>query len=90
MPDDNETVLVFLKELWPTVVGPQVAVKSRPRSLEGKTLIVAVADATWERELSDLRSDLVTSINNLWSRRLVERIGFHVSPNMEIPSKEKV
>lgn len=38
--------------LWPTVVGPEIAVRTHPCGIRGGVMTVEVADAVWAQELS--------------------------------------
>ncbi len=71
---DPEVAIVFLRELWPQIVGPKVAGRSRPEKLTERTLVLAVLDDTWRRELEKMSGILVSAVNSFWKRRLVERI----------------
>ena len=51
---DPEVAIVFLRELWPQIVGPKVAGRSRPEKLTERTLVLAVLDDTWRRELENV------------------------------------
>lgn len=77
---NEEICLIFLKQLWPDIVGKEVAQKTRPLAYRRKVLTLAVASPTWERELSDLGETLLKAINRFWNRRLVERIRFETGP----------
>jgi predicted nucleic acid-binding Zn ribbon protein len=72
--DDPEVQLIFLQELWPSIVGRGVAENTRPVGLSGTTLVVASADPVWVGQLGELEDLLVRSVNRFWGRRLVERI----------------
>lgn len=51
-----------------------------PVRLKRKTLIVAVPDAIWERQLHSLGAELVLRMNRLLAREAVEFIEFRVDP----------
>ena len=84
--DDPEVALIFLKELWPQLVGAELSRKCSPHLLKKKTLIVRVADAVWEKQLQepDFVEIILSKVNSFWERRLIERI----SPQLH-PSKKK-
>ncbi len=73
---DHEVTLIFLKELWPQIVGKELARRSCPLALQGSTLRVAVQSEVWREELCDLHRMLVQSINDFWELPLVEKIEF--------------
>lgn len=80
---DPEAAVIVLRELWPQLAGEQLAQRTSPSRLEGKTLILQVEDAVWQRELgkSEATSLLLSSINSFWGQRLVERIDARIRPN---------
>ena len=49
-------------ESWTELVGEGVGARTRPRSLRGTTLVVAVDDPTWATQLRWLEADLVARI----------------------------
>ncbi len=75
---DSDIALIFLKELWPQIVGKEMAANSRPQNLRKKRLLVAVPSEVWEKELTGLESIFLNNINNYWRLSLVERIQFIV------------
>ena len=66
VPDDPETRLVFLQNLWPKIVGPELADKCRPKVLQGSKLILYTSSDQWRLSLHEMRGLLVTSINRFW------------------------
>ena len=75
---DNDIALIFLQELWPQIVGREMAANSRPLSLEKKRLLVAVPSEVWQNELTGLKPTFLSNINDYWQLSLVERIKFTV------------
>ena len=75
---DNDIALIFLKELWPQMVGKEMAANSRPQNLQKKRLLVVVPSEVWEKELTGLEAIFLSNINNYWRLSLVERIQFIV------------
>jgi hypothetical protein len=55
---------------WHDIVGPDLAKRTLPRRLAGKTLLLAVSNSAWMHELSYLRT------------LIVERIAEEVGPNI--------
>lgn len=76
---DNDIALIFLKELWPQIVGKEMAANSRPLSLGKKKLLVAVPSEVWRHELTVLAATFLSNINHYWRLPLVERIKFTVN-----------
>lgn len=87
---DEETALIFLQELWPHIVGKDLALKSRPLSLKGKSLRVAVPSKTWKKELMELHQMMIDAVNKYWNCDLVHTIEFEVRPMSEAQSAQEV
>ncbi len=75
---DEEIALIFLSELWPQIVGKDLASKSRPLALRDKRLILSVPSQIWAKELTQLREMMVHAVNKHWDLRLIEKIDFEV------------
>jgi len=75
---NEEAALVFLTELWPRIVGQDLAAKTEPILLKNKSLTLNVPNAIWRSQLQDLAPLFVDSINRYWNLKLVERIRFRV------------
>ena len=52
-------------QLWPSVVGEQLAARTRPLRLSGRTLIVSVPEAALRNELSLRMTQLVKKYHRL-------------------------
>ncbi len=75
---DEEIALIFLSELWPQIVGKDLASKSRPLVLRDKRLLLSVPSQIWAKELTQLREMLVHAVNKHWDLSLIEKIDFEV------------
>ncbi len=75
---DEEIALIFLSELWPQIVGMDLASKSRPLALRNKRLLLTVPSEIWATELKQLRKMLVHAVNKHWNLGLIEKIDFEV------------
>ena len=52
-----------LLELWPRLVGEQVAGVTRARSVDDRTLIVEVRTSAWLMELNMMKGDFLVRVN---------------------------
>ena len=77
---NEEITVIFLRELWPQIVGKDLASKSRPLTLKTKKLLLAVPSEIWQKELTELREMLLNAINRHWELPVVEEIDFVVRP----------
>jgi hypothetical protein len=75
-----EVVIVFIRELWPQIVGAELARNSEPVQLHGRTLVVRVEDAVWKSQLETLRALMIRAVNNQWGCVLIERIQIRLRP----------
>ena len=71
----------FVFATWRRVAGGQVSDRTEPLAIEGKRLIVAVADRTWKRNLETLASQLVFKLNTSLGKPLVDYIEFRIAPD---------
>ncbi len=77
---NDDVAVVFLGELWPRIVGEDLARATRPLELTRKKLVLGVVDAQWRRELLPMRGLLVESVNRFWKAPLIERITLRIHP----------
>jgi predicted nucleic acid-binding Zn ribbon protein len=71
---DQEIVILFLKELWPHIVGEELARNTQPAQLRSKVLTVVVPTIVWVNQLASLSGMMIESINRFWGSRLIETI----------------
>lgn len=79
--DQAETREVAAKIAWTRAAGRGLRRHAVPFRLYRKTLIVSVADAMWQKQLHAMSSELVSRINRLLRRELVETIEFRIDPS---------
>jgi len=65
---------------WRRVAGEQLRTQAVPFRLYRKTLIVAVPDATWQRQLEQHAGQLLFRLNSLLGQPVVTYIEFRVDP----------
>lgn len=73
---DPERTLIFLKELWPQIVGQEFSRKTQPTALSGNRLTLTVTDEAWLEEGRQLADTVRDSINRYWGTRLIEKLRF--------------
>jgi len=67
---------------WTAAVGLQVHKASAPLRLDGKTLVVAVVDATWRSQLARMRGQILFKINSILGAALVTRFDLVVNEEL--------
>lgn len=75
---DEEVVMMFLKELWPRIVGEELARNTEPAGFREQVLRVQVPSVLWSSQLAGLRTMMIRSINRFWGAQLVESIEWEV------------
>ena len=65
---------------WRRVAGEQLRGQAVPFRLYRKTLTVAVADATWQRQLEQHSGQLLFRLNSLLGQPVVTYIEFRIDP----------
>lgn len=66
---------------WKHAVGNALSTHAVPLKLENQTLIVAVADNIWQRQLEQIRPQLLFRLNTLLGHSLVKLLELRVDPN---------
>jgi hypothetical protein len=65
---------------WRRVAGEGLRSQAVPFRLYRKTLIVAVADATWQKQLEAISGQLLFRLNSLLGQAVVTYIEFRIDP----------
>lgn len=72
---------------WAAAVGKKSAEHTRPVFLDGDKLIVEVADAVWQSQLSTLRGQILDRLETVLGQRLIRHIEFRVAPPRRQPGR---
>ena len=64
-------------ELWPKIVGEQIAKITQVEHIRDGKLFVSVTHSTWRNELIFLKKELIVKINQAVSPNVVKDIIFH-------------
>lgn len=65
---------------WKHVAGEPLNKHAVALTLNGKTLVVAVSDTVWQKQLEPMRRALVQRINGILGQPLVGRLEFRTDP----------
>jgi hypothetical protein len=76
----EEVLEVAAMVAWRRVAGEGLRGQAVPFRLYRKTLVVAVADATWQRQLEKESGQLLFRINSLLGQAVVTYIEFRIDP----------
>jgi len=66
---------------WKHAVGDGLSVHAVPVRLENQTLVVAVADNIWQKQLEHIRPQLLFRLNTVLGHSLVKLIELKIDPN---------
>lgn len=76
---DNQVAReAFVFAAWKKVAGEGLRGKTAPVALDGETLVVAVRDATWKRNLESLAGQMIFKVNSAFRRQFVTFIEFRI------------
>ena len=78
--ETEEVLEVAAFVAWRRVAGEGLRTQAVPFRLYRKTLIVAVADATWQKQLEAMSGQLLFGVNSLLGQAVVTYIEFRVDP----------
>jgi hypothetical protein len=72
---------------WNEIVGEDLARRTIPRNLQGKTLTIAVANSAWMQEMSYLKPTLIEQFGEAVGENVVKEIRLVLSPS--IPTRHE-
>src|SRR5258708_14264279 len=75
-----EMTEVAAKIAWTRAAGDGLRRHAIPFRLFRKTLVVSVADIIWQKQMQSMSLELISRINKLLGREVVEEIEFRIDP----------
>lgn len=72
---------------WPPAVGKKIAERTRLGMLRGRTLVVEVEDAVWQRQLTSLSVQILRNLDRIIGGGLVEELSFRVGVPRRPPQR---
>ena len=76
--DSKELAEAAAMAAWKHAAGEGLRTQAVPIALEGKTLVVAVADAVWQKQLGAMKGQLLFRINTILGQPLVSQIDLRI------------
>ena len=73
---DEELDLHVLQQLWPVLVGQQLAGSTRVTGVQGARVVVNVPDQVWRKQLIRMRPELLAKMNAPWATPWIKEIAF--------------
>ena len=80
--DSREVAEAAAIAAWKHAAGEGLRNHAAPLRLEGKTLVVAIADAVWQKQLGAMKGQLLFRVNSILGQPLVTQIDFRIDPTM--------
>ena len=74
---------------WKHAAGDGLKEHAVPLKLENRTLIIAVADAIWQKQLHSMRGQLLFRVNSILGIPLVSALDFVIDPKLAKPPVEQ-
>lgn len=66
---------------WKHAVGEGLNSNAVPLQFQNRTLVVAVADALWKKQLEQMRAQLISRLNLVLGQSLVKSIELRINPD---------
>ena len=73
---DEELDLQVLQQLWPLLVGQQLAASTRVTGVQGARVVLNVPDQIWRKQLIRMRPELLAKMNAPWATPWIKEIAF--------------
>ncbi len=93
MGDSKEVAEAAAIAAWKHAAGEGLRNHALPLCLEGKTLVVTIADAVWQKQLGAMKGQMLFRINAILGQPLVSQIDLRIDPRMTqiraLPRPEK-
>jgi hypothetical protein len=77
---NDELLETVVKLAWTKAAGAGIRQQVAPFRLFRRTLIVAVTDAIWQKQLHQMSREFVTRINRLLGAEIINSIEFRIDP----------
>jgi len=73
---DAQLDLHLLQQLWPTLVGPELASATTIVALHGSRVVLNFPDRIWRKQLSAMKGRLLAKLNEPWPSPMITEIAF--------------
>lgn len=86
--DSSEVAEAACFAAWKHAVGEGLRINAVPLRLNERTLVVAVADATWKKQMQSLSGQLLFRLNSILGQPLVTFLEFREDPLVVIKERK--
>src|SRR5262245_7224274 len=73
---DTDLDLQVLRQLWPALVGANLARATEVTAVHGSRVVINVPDKIWRLQLVRMRPQLLQKINEPWASPWIKEIAF--------------
>ena len=87
--DSAEVAEAAALAAWKHAAGDGLKEHAVPLRLEGRTLIIAVADRIWQRQLTAMRGQMLFRVNTILGQPLIGSLDFVIDPKVVKPRVEQ-
>ena len=87
--DSAEVAEAAALAAWKHAAGDGLKEHAVPLRLEGRTLIIAVADRIWQKQLTSMRGQMLFRVNTILGQPLIGSLDFVIDPRVVKPRVEK-
>lgn len=67
------------RSAWPVAVGKKIAVRTHVFTMVRTRLVIEVEDAIWQRQLFTLRDQILSRLEQVLGRKIVEELEFKIA-----------
>lgn len=79
---DDQFRMGRLETEWPSIMGPAVAVHTRPGRLNGNELVVFVDSSVWLSELYRSRAQMLVNLQKAFGKTRIRSLRLQIDPGM--------
>ncbi|MBW2367890.1 MAG: DUF721 domain-containing protein [Deltaproteobacteria bacterium] len=77
---ETRGILGQVADCWPDVVGSMLSTHTRPAALNGKLLLVHVANASLTHQLHYMQKEIISKLNTTLGNQIIDEIRFKIGP----------
>lgn len=74
---------------WKHLAGDNLSNQAVATKLTGKTLVIAIADAIWQKQLQSIAGQLLFRLNSALGQPLISRLEFYIDPEFAARSSQQ-
>jgi hypothetical protein len=87
LPGGTLSVEELACAVWPQAVGKKLAAHTRAARLVRTRLVIEVEDVTWQRQLNALSRHMISNLEQILGKGMVDALEFRVVPRRREPQR---